>query len=471
MKHLYSILFLFITYNLSAQNINIDSLSKHVHFLASEELQGRALGTEGKDKATTYIVNQFERIGLIPYKNNYLQHFDLNFKLAWVKAKNIIGFVEGIDPELKNEFIVLGAHYDHLGPKKDKSTFYPGADDNASGVATIIELARYFQQHKPKRSIVFIAFDAEESGLLGSKHFVKQLDINEKNQIKAMFSYDMVGMLNKNNGLNLKGIASLVNGKEVAQKHAQDINLLDLSSDIEERTDTEPFGLTGIPAIHVFTGLKSPYHKPEDKANLLDYPGMKKVADYTAKVIADLANEEFVQAARSMEAVKSDPKKINKPFSLGATGYFGFSRHLYNDEFYDAKEEVAYSIGFYANYKFSKRWAINVEALFDENTSQSVEGKFFRHSLLIPANVEFGNLLYINAGAYYKHHFSGKDGDIELDFNNQYRSNEWGYNYGVGLKFNKLRFGWLQRNSLQSIFKQTSKVIPNAVYFNLSYKF
>src|SRR5690606_5162560 len=115
----------------------------------------------------------------------------------------------------------------------------------------------------PKRSLIFIAFDAEESGLLGSKHYVETIDAELRNQIKAMFSFDMVGMLEANKGLDLKGIGSLVNGEEIAKKHTDGITLLNTSASIENRTDTEPFGDKGIPAIHVFTGTKSPYHKPE----------------------------------------------------------------------------------------------------------------------------------------------------------------------------------------------------------------
>lgn len=257
-----------------AQIIHPDTLSAHVHYLSSEELEGRALGSKGKDLAATYIQQQFQQAGLQPFEENYEQHFDLKISLAWVQATNIIGVLEGSDPLLKNEYIVLGAHYDHLGYKKDRSTFYPGADDNASGVATLIELAKHFGQleNKPKRSLLFIAFDAEESGLLGSKHFVKNLDPGTLAHIKAMFSFDMVGMLEANKGLDLKGIGTLVNGPETAKKHASDLKVLNTSKEIEDRTDTEPFGSKGIPAIHVFTGSKSPYHKPEDKADLLDYP-------------------------------------------------------------------------------------------------------------------------------------------------------------------------------------------------------
>lgn len=246
---------------------------------------------------------------------------------------------------------------------------------------------------------------------------------------------------------------------------------MDLSANIEKRTDTEPFGLAGIPAIHVFTGLKSPYHKPEDKADLLDYGGMKKVADYTARLIIDLANQPQLAASSTMVSIRSNPNKKIKPISFGLSGFLGEGKHLYKDEFYDSKDEVSYSIGLFANYKISKNWALQLEGLYDENTSRSAKGTFRRQSLLIPLNVEFGSLFFITAGGYYKHHFGGKDGNTILDFDNEYRNKEWGYNYGLGFKYNKLRFGIIQRNSFQSIFQQNIKVIPNAFFFNIGYKF
>ena len=471
MKYIYSTLLLFLWISASAQTIHPDTLSKHVHYLASEELQGRALGTEGKDKAAAYITQQFQQAGLSPYKDSFTQPFDLKFDLAWVKATNIIGVVEGTDPQLKNELIVLGAHYDHLGPKKDKSTFYPGADDNASGVATIIELAKYFSQNKPKRSLIFIAFDAEESGLLGAKHFVDKLTSDEKKQIKAMFSYDMVGMLEANKGLHLKGIAGIKNGKDLAQKHASGINLLDVSGNIEERTDTEPFGAVGIPAIHVYTGSKSPYHKPEDKADLLDYPGMKKVAAFSIELVGELANQWQVEPTPAMQSVQHNPNKIRKPLSIGLSGYFGSGQHLYKDEFFDAKLETAYSVGLFLNYQFTKHWALHLEGLYDRNASRSALGEFKRHSIMVPLNLEWGKFAYVTAGAYFKHHFDGKDGDSKLDFDNTYRKQEWGYNFGIGLKYSHYRIGFNTNRSFQSIFQNGNKVIPTGSYISLGYKF
>jgi len=471
MRNFILLFFLCLEISVSAQEFDSQKFSKHVHYLASEELQGRALGTDGKEKAFIYIQNGFKEAGLDPFLEDYTQEFDLKMGMAWVKAKNIIGIIEGTDPFLKDEYLILGAHYDHLGFTKDKSDYFPGADDNASGVATILELAKYFNQdgHKPKRSLIFIAFDAEEAGLLGSKHFVENLEKSKRDQIKAMFSFDMVGMLSTNKGLDLKGISSLINGKELVDKYAKDLKIINQSKAIEERTDTESFGKVGIPSIHVFTGLKSPYHKPEDTADLLDYEGMETIAGFISQLVFDLGNQAEINAISSLKSLQKNPNKIINPFRVGLVGYYGGGYHNYTDEFYDAKSKDVFSVGLRFSYKFTKIWALTAEGLYDYNTSAWPNGKFSRQAFMVPVNIQFGNVGYVKAGAYYKYNFSGKENGEKLDFENKYRREEWGYNIGVGLQYSKYFVEFTSRNSFQSIYQQGAKVIPSAFYFSIGY--
>lgn len=469
----------------NAQTSDSAILEKHVTYLASEELEGRGLGTKGKDLATTYIQGQFSEAGLQPFQGDFLQKFCLEVGMIRVNATNVIGIVEGTDPTLKNEYVVIGAHYDHLGyttNKKDEKIFYPGADDNASGVAAIIELAKHFAkaENKPKRSLLFIAFDAEEIGLRGSNHFVKTLDQNMLNNIKAMFSFDMVGMLSANKGLNLKGIATITNGKEIAQKHAGDIKLFKANSDIEERTDTEPFGAIGIPAIHVFTGTKSPYHRPEDKADLLDYQGIAKVVDYMGKVITEIANQSTeIKPVAYLDKLRENEKAVYKRFQAGVVLNIGSGKHLYKDEFFDAKSAFAYSVGLQANYKITRITHLNLEVLYDYNTSESANGTFKRNSLTLPFNVEFGTAtnsgrstrVFVFGGPYYRYNFDGKDGGQSLDFENTFREKEWGYNLGIGADFGNIRFAFTFRKSFDSVLQEGAKIQPFAGYLTLGYRF
>ena len=155
------VLLLFVCGIANAQSPQQERLTKHVYFLASDSLQGRGAGTIDADKAARYIVQQFEEIGVEPYfKEGFYQPFE---KYGTNTYKNIVGVIPGNDPVLKDDYIIIGAHYDHLGIRDNK--IYNGADDNASGTATIIEMARILksQQNSLKRSVIVVAFDAEET--------------------------------------------------------------------------------------------------------------------------------------------------------------------------------------------------------------------------------------------------------------------------------------------------------------------
>jgi hypothetical protein len=221
----------------------------------------------------------------------------------------------------------------------------------------------------------------------------------------------------------------------------------------------------------VFTGLKSPYHKPGDKAELLDYAGMGEVTDFMVRLLDDIANQPTVAPNTTMLGIQKNPTLITRPVSVGLSGYLGMGRHLYKDEFYDAKNDVAFSIGLYLNYKITKSLALQLEGLYDQNASQSAAGRFVRHAVAVPLNIQFGRLAYIEGGAYFKHHFDGNDGGEPLDFMQTYRKQEWGYNVGAGLRYSHYRVGFVQRGSFQSIYQQGPKVVPTAWYLNLGYSF
>lgn len=477
------IIFVFYFYNSFAQTTTAEDFKNHVDYLASEQLEGRGLGTNGKDLAKEYIKEQFISAGLKPFGNDYFQEFSLKFYLARVNATNIIGIVEGTDPVLKSEYIVIGAHYDHLGydfSKEKGKNIYPGADDNASGTAALIELAKYFAkpENNPKRSLIFIAFDAEESGLRGSLHFINNLEKDTLENIKAMFNFDMVGMLEANKKLELKGIKTIVNGEEIAKKHSGDITLFNVNSKIEERTDTHYFGEKGIPSVHVFTGIKSPYHQYGDKADLLDYEGMVKINNFIAKVITDLANQpNDIEAIANFKKIQKNSKALTNRFRVGAIVNLGTGKHLYKDEFFDSKSAFAYSTGLHFNYKITKKLHLSLETLYDYNTGKSANGIFKRHSFTFPLNIEFGTpttsgkdqqRLFIFGGTYYRNNFNTKDGNISL--NEDLKQNEWGYNLGFGLEALNTTISITNRGSFNSIFTN-KKVYQSGTYLTIIYKF
>ncbi|MFL1011751.1 M20/M25/M40 family metallo-hydrolase [Flavisericum labens] len=187
-----------------------------LEYLASDALQGRQTGTIGIEKAATFIEHVFKENNVPPYFETYRDSFYIDNIVGY----NIVGYVEGNDERLKDEFIILGGHYDHIGTAKSVygDTIANGANDNASGTVAILEMANYIAAKKNnKRSIIFVLFSAEEMGLLGSKHLAKKLFEQEIN-LYAMVNFEMIGVPFKNRdydafltGYEMSNMASKIN--------------------------------------------------------------------------------------------------------------------------------------------------------------------------------------------------------------------------------------------------------------------
>ena len=196
MKNLNFIFFVFVCSFLNSQTINEVSVKKHLYTLANDSMQGRKAGSPGIEKAAKYIEQQFSKIGLKPFNgSSFRQTFKHINKRSEKKEEltlfNVIGLLEGTT--LKEEFVVISAHYDHLGRKNigEGDLIFNGANDNASGVSAMIMLADYFKKAKiNKRSILFIAFTAEEMGLVGSNYFGKTISAET---IIAGVNIEMIG--------------------------------------------------------------------------------------------------------------------------------------------------------------------------------------------------------------------------------------------------------------------------------------
>lgn len=222
---------------------------------------------------------------------------------------NIYGYIEGTDPKLKNEYIVIGAHYDHLGfgnvptarKKTKKANIYNGADDNASGVVGLLELARHYQLYPSKRSIIFCSFSSEEMGLLGSAHFVKNLPV-PKESIITMINFDMIGRLE--NELTVFGYSSAKNFEKIIDSVNQLTSLkIAKASDAYGPSDHSSFYSEKIPVMMIFTGVHDDYHTPDDDWNKINYDGMISVLNYSEKIITTIADNpdkpEYVESLTS----------------------------------------------------------------------------------------------------------------------------------------------------------------------------
>ncbi len=448
-------------------------LEKHVAILASDSLEGRGLGTEGKLKARDYIAEHFQSFGLQPVNEDYFQNLDLRIGLARVPGTNVIGYLPGSDAALRGEYIVLGAHYDHLGYEyqNDERVIYPGADDNASGTAVLIEMARYFSKNQETigRSIIFIAFDAEESGLMGSQKFIGDNEVFDTEDIKTMFSLDMVGMYEANNGLNLLGIGTLDGGDVLAREvaEAEGIRLKRTTDDIEPRTDTRPFGNEGIPAIAAFTGTKSPYHKPEDTYDLLDYEGMARITEYLQALVTKMSVLPELSPSHRFARLQQ-PYALR--FNAGVLGHIGGTHHRYPDEFFRANNVFAFSAGLFIQMHVGRTFSLQPEILYDYNGSQSAEGTYRRHSITFPVNLNYyiaGNpggmfRAYPIAGGYFRFNMAGKDGDADLNFDTLHPGQEWGINAGFGLEIMKVHVAYIWQRGLTNI-----SAIPDTNMFNI----
>lgn len=171
---------------------SVQTVSQSINFLASDELQGRNTGTKGIDKAATYIEEIFTKVGVKPYFQSYRD----TFEAKGGEGYNVVGFLEGHDSQMKNEFVILGAHYDHIGFGKAIAgdSIANGANDNASGTVLVLELAKQLADRKDnRRSILFVLFSAEELGLLGSNHLAKKLK-QEKINLYTMINFEMLGV-------------------------------------------------------------------------------------------------------------------------------------------------------------------------------------------------------------------------------------------------------------------------------------
>ncbi len=217
-----------------------------------------------------------------------------------VTTQNVIALLPGSDPVLRDEYIVLGAHYDHLGwggkgsgsRRPDTSAVHNGADDNASGVAAVLELAEKLALGKkaPKRSILFMAFGAEEMGLLGSKFFTSN-PLIDKTQIKQMLNLDMVGRLNPNKPtLTIGGTGTGLGMEAFLMDHAINREFqLSTTPDGYGPSDHAAFYVEDIPVLFFFTGITEEYHTPADDVETINISGEKAIADYAYDLIADLS--------------------------------------------------------------------------------------------------------------------------------------------------------------------------------------
>jgi Zn-dependent M28 family amino/carboxypeptidase len=293
---------LLISFSVSSQQTNQESFKKDVEYLASEKLEGRFPGTNGEQLAANYIAEKFEKFGLTKLTDSYFQSF--NFTLpsspheevkfnqdtdTKINAKNIIAF---IDNKKKNT-VIIGAHYDHIGYGGQYSLdrgineIHNGADDNASGTAMLLSLAKQLNNKNDlENNYLFIAFSAEELGLIGSRYFVNS-DVFKKESINFMINLDMVGRLNAEKELSIFGVGTSSIFKQVVNSMNNNFKLK-IIEDGTGPSDHTSFYNKDIPVLFFHTGSHENYHRPSDDINLINYKGMSEISNYIIDIIDEL---------------------------------------------------------------------------------------------------------------------------------------------------------------------------------------
>lgn len=281
--------------NVSA--VSSATLEELVTVLASDDLSGRNTGSPGIAEAATYIEKKFITMGVLPYFESYRDEFLAKGNDAF----NVIGFIEGNDPELKNEIVILGAHYDHIGKGRtvNGDSIANGANDNAAGTSAVMAIAEYFSKTKSnKRSLMFALFSAEEMGLLGSKHLATRLK-NEGLNLYTMLNFEMIGvpMKDKDYDMYLSGY-ELSNMGEKLNEYVgfKLIGLLPKAKEFSlfKRSDNYPFYKEfKLPCQTVstfdFTNYEY-YHHVDDEVEFMDFNHMAELVNKVIPAIEKMTS-------------------------------------------------------------------------------------------------------------------------------------------------------------------------------------
>jgi len=310
-----------------SETIIVEDLERHLNILASDSLEGRETGKKGQKMAADYIMNHFKNIGIPPYKGKkYFQKFnvrkkrhvckcedcDIDFlkKISgvrnWVKGENVLGYIEGSD--LKNELIIITAHYDHLG--KHDSLIFNGADDDGSGTVAALEIAEAFMLakkagHGPRRSVLVMPVSGEEKGLLGSKYYTDNPIYPLENTV-ANLNIDMIGRLDDWHDTanyvyligadrlsqELHDISEQVNKEYIGLNLDYKFNEDDDPNRYYYRSDHYNFAKNNIPVIFYFNGVHEDYHKVTDTVEKIDFEKIQTITRLVFLTTWELANRD-----------------------------------------------------------------------------------------------------------------------------------------------------------------------------------
>jgi hypothetical protein len=298
-------------YFAAMESITTDELYHYVEVLADDVYEGREAGSRGGRAATQYLLKQIPPLGLTPggTGGDYVQSFGGD-------CRNILVLLPGDDPQLHDEVIVAGAHYDHVGYGNRRNSYGPtgrihnGADDNASGASMLLETIEAFAQSglRTRRTILFALWDAEERGLVGSRYWLAHPTLPVE-RVKLSITSDMVGRL-RNNRLYVMGTRSGYGMRRLFSGPVEDPLVLDFSWELSANSDHWPFLERGIPIALLHTGLHSDYHRPSDDVEKINRVGLREVARYFLSALVKVANEDRLPKFR--DAVRREHEGLRR---------------------------------------------------------------------------------------------------------------------------------------------------------------
>lgn len=311
-------------------DVSLRRVTADVSNLASEKFEGRGTGTPGERLAADYVAGRMGNIGLTPAGDSvWFQDFTFRpqptvrkhgaadtTRLAMstvqpITGRNVLGAID----KGHDRWVIIGAHYDHLGKGDDNSlapgdtSIHYGADDNASGVAALLELALRFYDTPIEENILFAAFSGEEKGLAGSKHFVNDPTIPLEN-VSYMMNLDMVGRMNSERSLAIYGYGTAPEWADaVTASNTDSLNLLFHESGVGP-SDHTTFYLADIPVLHFFTGQHDNYHKPTDTHEKLNYPGLIDVSRMVERVVRELTGKGPLTFTKTQDQTQQERPKF-----------------------------------------------------------------------------------------------------------------------------------------------------------------
>lgn len=280
-------------------SIQADEAMAHVEVLAADAMEGRRSASRGGQAAAAYVVNQLRQFGWRGGgpQDEYYQPFPNG-------GRNILAVREGTDPRLRSQHVILGAHYDHVGYGDSRTSFGPigaihnGADDNASGVAALLEFAEAVAQHQidTRRSLLVAFWDAEELGLLGSQHWCNQPTVPLAD-VPLVINLDMVGRM-RDGRLQVIGSRTGVGARRLASVAVDEGLWIDFTWKLEENSDHWTFLRRGVPALMLHTGLHDNYHRPSDDVATINPAGVSLASRYLFDLAVTAANAATLPAFR-----------------------------------------------------------------------------------------------------------------------------------------------------------------------------